>query len=275
MVARKMYQMRFPNEDVSGLSMQQLRGREGARIRSVYRNLSKATGVKWDKRTYDADDFESSDPVNKALSAANACLYGVVHSVIVALGCSPGLGFIHTGHERSFVYDIADLYKAQITIPIAFQVASEETDDIGRVTRHRVRDAFFNGRILEAIVRDIRSLLLLDTEVLESPAIDVVNLWDDKMGEVSSGISYRDSQSVEYDGNDLNEGYGTIWVRIMIILTLTNCPPALRGDLTKWLVEIHTGVYVGELVQEYVITFGTGLKNTQRLGKLHLFIQQK
>ena len=167
MVARKMYQMRFPNEDVSGLSMQQLRGREGARIRSVYRNLSKATGVKWDKRTYDADDFESSDPVNKALSAANACLYGVVHSVIVALGCSPGLGFIHTGHERSFVYDIADLYKAQITIPIAFQVASEETDDIGRVTRHRVRDAFFNGRILEAIVRDIRSLLLLDTEVLE------------------------------------------------------------------------------------------------------------
>lgn len=210
MVARKMYQMRFPNEDVSGLSMQQLRGREGARIRSVYRNLSKATGVKWDKRTYDADDFESSDPVNKALSAANACLYGVVHSVIVALGCSPGLGFIHTCHERSFVYDIADLYKAQITIPIAFQVASEETDDIGRVTRHRVRDAFFNGRILEAIVRDIRSLLLLDTEVLESPAIDVVNLWDDKMGEVSSGISYRDSQSVEYDGNDLNEGYGTI-----------------------------------------------------------------
>lgn len=210
MVARKMYQMRFPNEDVSGLSMQQLRGREGARIRSVYRNLSKATGVKWDKRTYDADDFESSDPVNKALSAANACLYGVVQSVIVALGCSPGLGFIHTGHERSFVYDIADLYKAQITIPIAFQVASEETDDIGRVTRHRVRDAFFNGRILEAIVRDIRSLLLLDTEVLESPAIDVVNLWDDKMGEVSSGISYRDSQSVEYDGNDLNEGYGTI-----------------------------------------------------------------
>ena len=144
------------------------------------------------------------------MSAANACLYGVVHSVIVALGCSPGLGFIHTGHERSFVYDIADLYKAQITIPIAFQVASEETDDIGRVTRHRVRDAFFNGRILEAIVRDIRSLLLLDTEVLESPAIDVVNLWDDKMGEVSSGISYRDSQSVEYDGNDLNEGYGTI-----------------------------------------------------------------
>lgn len=44
-------------------------------------------------------------------SAIWACLYGVVHSVIVALGCSPALGFVHVDHERSFVYDIADLYK--------------------------------------------------------------------------------------------------------------------------------------------------------------------
>ncbi len=51
-VAREMYQMRFPGEDVSRLTMQQLRGREGARIRKVYRILSKETGVEWDKRTY-------------------------------------------------------------------------------------------------------------------------------------------------------------------------------------------------------------------------------
>ena len=82
-----------------------------------------------------------------ALSAAHACLYGIVHSVIIALGCSPGLGFIHSGHELSFVYDIADLYKAQITIPIAFQITSEEPDDIGSATRRRVRDAISNGRI--------------------------------------------------------------------------------------------------------------------------------
>ena len=91
-VAREMYQMRFPGEDVSRLTMQQLRGREGARIRKVYRILSKETGVEWDKRTYNPQDYDDSNDINKALSAAHTCLYGIAHSVIVALGCSPGLG---------------------------------------------------------------------------------------------------------------------------------------------------------------------------------------
>ena len=33
----------------------------------------------------------------------------------------------------------------------------------------------------------------------------------------------------------------------MKILTMTNCPPKLRGDLSKWLLEINTGVYVGNV----------------------------
>ena len=33
----------------------------------------------------------------------------------------------------------------------------------------------------------------------------------------------------------------------MTVLHLTSCPPALRGDLTKWLMEIATGVYVGRI----------------------------
>lgn len=31
------------------------------------------------------------------------------------------------------------------------------------------------------------------------------------------------------------------------MLTMTNCPPRLRGDLSKWLCEINTGVYVGNV----------------------------
>lgn len=138
-VARKMYQMRFENEDVSKLTMQQLRGREGARVRKIYRENSKRTGVVWDKREYNPDDFENSNVVNKALSVANVALYGVVHSVIVAIGMSPGLGFVHTGHGLSFVYDIADLYKSELTIPIAFDIAKEcEADeDIGGIARKK------------------------------------------------------------------------------------------------------------------------------------------
>lgn len=33
----------------------------------------------------------------------------------------------------------------------------------------------------------------------------------------------------------------------MIVLSVTNCPMKLRGDLSKWLLEISPGVYVGNL----------------------------
>lgn len=85
-VARRMYQMRFPNEDVSGLTMQQLRGREGSRVRSVYRRCSQETGVPWNGREYNPDDFQDANSINQALSAGHVCLYGAAHSVIVALG---------------------------------------------------------------------------------------------------------------------------------------------------------------------------------------------
>lgn len=33
----------------------------------------------------------------------------------------------------------------------------------------------------------------------------------------------------------------------MIVITLNDCPIALKGDLTKWLLEISPGVYVGQV----------------------------
>ena len=161
-----MYQLRFPEEDVSHLTMQQLRGREGSRVRNVYRKASKETGVPWSGRLYRPEDFASGDPVNQALSAAHACLYGLAHAVIVALGCAPGLGFVHVGHECSFVYDIADLYKAEVTIPIAFEVAAQAPEDLPAVVRRRVRDAMVEHHILERMVHDIRWLLLTEEEQL-------------------------------------------------------------------------------------------------------------
>ncbi|NLZ28289.1 MAG: type I-E CRISPR-associated endonuclease Cas1, partial [Firmicutes bacterium] len=194
-VARRMYALRFKDEDVSKLTMQQLRGREGARVRSIYRKIAKATGVTWSGREYDPNDFSAGDAVNMALSAAHACLYGVAHSVITALGCAPGLGFIHTGHERSFVYDIADLYKAELSIPIAFQVAAKQPEDIGSVTRRAMRDAISNGKILVRMVGDIRDLLLgvaEDGTPKDVPEIEtnVLWLWDEKNGLVKNAVSY-------------------------------------------------------------------------------------
>jgi CRISPR-associated protein Cas1 len=196
-VARRMYAMRFPGEDTATLTMQQLRGREGARVRRVYRAQAQRTGVSWERRDYDPRDFSSSDPINQALSAAHTSLYGVVHAVIVALGCSPGLGFVHTGHARAFVYDIADLYKANISIPIAFDIVATEPLDIGSATRRAVREYMRDGRFLETCVQDIKSLLQpeepasSDDEPDDPLAdADIVMLWDDNGRTVPAGRSY-------------------------------------------------------------------------------------
>lgn len=191
-VARQMYGMRFPGEDVNGLTMQQLRGREGARVRRLYREHSVRTGVEWKRRNYDVEDFASGDRINQALSAANTSLYGVVHAVIVALGCSPGLGFVHTGHELSFVYDIADLYKAEITIPVAFEVAASPTDDIPADARRAVRDRLWDGRALEQCVQDVRRLLATDGDAPAEalPDVDVVYLWDESDAPVAGASGY-------------------------------------------------------------------------------------
>lgn len=191
-VARKMYQMRFPDEDVSGLTMQQLRGREGARVRRVYAFNSKKYAVPWKGREYNIDDFKSGTAVNQALSVANVALYGLVYSVIAALGLSPGLGFIHTGHDLSFVYDISDLYKAEITIPLAFSVAAEleSEDDIERITRLRVRDVFATGKLMGRIVADLQ--FLLDIGGTDEIEIDTMNLWDDREKLVDYGVSYKE-----------------------------------------------------------------------------------
>ncbi|MDY2626107.1 MAG: type I-E CRISPR-associated endonuclease Cas1e [Coriobacteriales bacterium] len=208
-VARAMYQMRFPGEDVSELTMQQLRGREGSRIRTLYRRLSKEYGVSWDHRTYNPEDFSDATPVNQALTAAHVCLYGLVHSVIVALGCSPALGFVHDGHERSFVYDVADLYKAETTIPIAFSVASDPPDDIGAATRRKVRDAFYDGKIMEKCAHDVRWLLLGDASVGEEDGVsfDSMVLWDDKRSAVPFGVSYgKDNDDPAFQSSELSNG---------------------------------------------------------------------
>lgn len=194
-VARRMYQMRFPDEDVSSLTMQQLRGREGARIRRVYRHWSRETGVEWKRREFDPEDYDAGSEINKALSAAHFCLYGIAHAVIVSLGCSPGLGFVHTGHERSFVYDIADLYKAELSIPVAFETAAACPEDVGSATRKNMRDALYDLSIMKRMVADITGLLSSD-DVTDDDFADDLKLWDEKNGEVAAGRQYSD----EFEG---------------------------------------------------------------------------
>lgn len=187
-IVRKMYAMRFPDENVSNLTVQQLRGKEGSRVRKIYRQESKKWGVEWNGREYDPEDFTASDLINQTLSAAHSCLYGLAHAVICAIGCSPALGFVHIGHELSFVYDIADLYKTEITVPIAFEIAADPpAEDISRAVRLRVRDEMAKTRLLEKMVRDIK--YILNPEDINDKE-KVMYLWDDKAGTADYGKQY-------------------------------------------------------------------------------------
>lgn len=194
-VARCMYQLRFPNEDVGRATMQQLRGMEGARVRRAYREVAAQTGVPWKGRHYDPEAWSAGDIANRALSAANSCLYGVVHSVVIALGCSTGLGFVHTGHVLAFVYDIADLYKAEVTIPAAFAAAAEGDAKLASRVRGLVRERVYAQHILDRAVDDIHHLLLATSARKEDDVErDNVMLWDSEDRVVPAGTSYGESE---------------------------------------------------------------------------------
>jgi len=158
-VVLRMYRKRFGAELDPSLSLPQVRGLEGARMRRAYAEASQAHGVSWSGRRYDRSDWAGSDPVNRALSAANALLNGLCHAAIVSGGYSPALGFIHTGKQLSFVYDIADLYKTEITIPVAFATAGNSTEHVDSRTRAACRDRFREVKLLERILPDVDSVL--------------------------------------------------------------------------------------------------------------------
>ena len=191
--ARRMYAMRFPGEDVSGLTMAQLRGREGARMKKVYEKESARTGVYWNRRSYDPNDFESSDPINQALTAASAALYGVAHAVIAALGFVPALGVIHTGTDRSFVYDIADLYKAEISIPAAFDTVAAAKGKPSVEVRRHVRDYVVSHRLMPRMVKDLKSLFDVPDDELVSD-VDLM-LWSE-LEVIASGMNWAEEETL-------------------------------------------------------------------------------
>ncbi len=187
-VARRMYAMRFPDEDVSTATMQQLRGREGARVKKIYRAESRRTGVRWAGRQYVPGQVVGDD-VNLLLSAGHNCLYGICHAAIVGLGASPALGFVHTGGAISFVLDIADLYKAEYTIPLAFDLVAAGRVSL-RDARTTFRDKVADGHLMARIVRDIKDLLMGDDR--DGADEDSRHLWDEQVGAVPGGVNWAD-----------------------------------------------------------------------------------
>lgn len=158
-VVRKMYAVRFGEAPPERRSVEQLRGIEGARVRRTYQLLARQFGVEWSGRNYDAQEWEGGDLPNRCLSAATACLYGVTEAAVLAAGYAPAVGFIHTGKPLSFVYDVADVYKFETVVPVAFRIASTNPASPERAVRLACRDVFRQTKLLDRIIPDIEDLL--------------------------------------------------------------------------------------------------------------------
>lgn len=197
-VVRRMYEIRFPKMNCTGMTLQQIRGMEGIRVRKAYQAASKTYGIKWKARDYKQEDWDDADPVNRALSAANAVLYSVCQAAIVSLGYSPALGFVHTGKMLSFVYDIADLYKADTTIPAAFEAVKTNPEMCEKQARINCRKYFHRIKLMKRIANDI-AWILEDEENEKDGAKQTGDLWDED-GTIPGGMNY--AQGDFDDGSD-------------------------------------------------------------------------
>lgn len=190
-VVRRMYTFRFDEPLSEDLTLQQIRGLEGVRVRTMYQRWSKETGVEWKGRNYKQEDWDDANPINQALSIANTCLYAVCQAALNSVGYSPALGFIHTGKPLSFVYDIADMYKAETTIPAAFEAAAETYFDLDRVVRRKCRDKFNDYRLMHRLVQDVDKVLNFGHDDEAEP---ICFLWDDVLESVEGGKNWSDKE---------------------------------------------------------------------------------
>lgn len=152
-VAKRIFFEMFQEQAPDRRSIEQIRGIEGARVKAIYENLAKNHQVKWVGRTQDM-----GDPLNAAVSTATSALYGLCEAVILALGYSPAIGFMHDGDPRSFVFDLADTIKFKSVVPLAFDVFSESPSDIERRVRIACRNLFFKESVAEKLVLTLERL---------------------------------------------------------------------------------------------------------------------
>lgn len=143
-------------------------------MKECYAYWADKYNVSWNGRNYKTEDFDSSDLPNKYISAINNLLYAITQAIIRIMGYSPAIGFIHTGHMQSFIFDISDLFKEELTIPLAFKLSSE----LGYFDRRKMIEEYRKTLTEKKIISKITKYL----EELFSDQISTIdmelNIWD-------------------------------------------------------------------------------------------------
>lgn len=159
-VARNMFNFRFPESDTANKTLKELMGMEGYRVKKLYADMAEKYQVGWKGRSYTPNNFELSDTTNKILTSANAALYAIISSAVFSLGYSPYIGFVHSGSPLPFIYDLADLYKENLTIDMAFSLTKDMAAYYDKyILLHEFRKRIIEARLLENLPDDIHKIL--------------------------------------------------------------------------------------------------------------------
>ncbi|RME48226.1 MAG: type I-E CRISPR-associated endonuclease Cas1 [Chloroflexi bacterium] len=164
-VARRMYAFRFgqvlPHRDISVL-----RGIEGGRVKKMYRVHAERFGIPWQGRRYDRSNPGANDIPNQALNHAATFVESAADIAVAAVGALPPLGFIHEDSSNAFTLDIADLWRDEITVPLAFSVARKILDDpelsLEREIRYQAADWFRRKKLIPSMIDRIKEILHVD-----------------------------------------------------------------------------------------------------------------
>lgn len=186
-VMRAMYEKRYPKAKIKTLPTKQLKSFEGNQVRTLYQELADKYNIDWQGRKYKKGDIESQNDINKSLTYVHQILYGIIRSVLFLCGFSTAIGFIHSGHQDSFVFDISDLYKESISIPVAFEVCSKYGFDREKL-RIQMREKIVENKLMQKIIDDVYELF---PEYENIPIIEMA-IWDGNEY-VKSGKNYGEN----------------------------------------------------------------------------------
>jgi CRISPR-associated protein Cas1 len=160
--ARRLYAWRF-GRVLPHRNIEALRGIEGARIKESYRLLAQRFGIEWHGRRYDRNNPDTADLPNQAINHAATFVEAAADIAVAAVGALPPLGFIHEESSNAFTLDIADLWRIDLTVPLAFGAAKAclegKADNLEREVRRRAAAAFRQHKLIPKMIERIKELL--------------------------------------------------------------------------------------------------------------------
>lgn len=161
-VARQMYTIRF-GEEVKARTIEMLRGMEGARLKRLYELTAKRFGVPWRGRRYDRANPNATDIANQAINHAASAVEAAAAIAVASTATIPQIGFVHEDSGQSFILDVADLVRHDVTLPIAFgaakQVLERQDENLERLVRRRAAETFNRERVVATLIDHIKDLL--------------------------------------------------------------------------------------------------------------------